>query len=966
MTTEAVSEKARPDRRVAQRKRCFLPVTDLVGAGCISADARNLSATGLFLSSDALGPLDAEIRGRLTLPFGSDSVEFAGEIIRRTGPRNYQGNGVGVKFREMHSSNHSAWTAYLLDQHFASAIKQVQRRAAKEEASTEANLKPLRNAHSVTTIFENAARDQATVEILWRSHELSRQAFLAGRFADELVLSLATPPARTAWNRYDLVYARILVASQWFYFESYVVSMRGQELRIIEPEVVLFAERRVEPRRLPTTAMTGVVEIGNSDANTMPAKCQLLEATDSGASFVVGSREDVPRPGDLLPALSVRGTKGVIPYQQCSVVYANPLRSGDFRVGVQFRRDRRPLKVDVIEFRRRREVVPFMGPFIRSARRAIATIGIRLPSREAVAPGAHLIRYRNERGHEIAAFVNATVPWSPQGVAQRAPVVIIPPAFARRKETTGLLAQTLVETFRHQRRDLVVIRFDGINSVGESTKMADSDNYGEMARYTLSQLVDDIRETVRYAASNPFFSPETITLVTFSMASIAARRFLAESEDSNIRQWISCMGASDSDDLMRNSTGGIDYLEEFERGQHLGVKEVLGQLIDLDRFCSDAILNRMAYLEDARRDLTRISTPVTWIYGKYDYWINRRRVLDVMSLGTSARRNVYEVPCGHIVRAGEDALEVFGLITSLIWTDHYGTRIESRLPSERERQILERAEWGRVDQPRLDLKWYWRSYLLGSKPGEIGFDILTLTDEYLGLMDRQVDLLAIGPTDLIVDLGGGTGNFGLRYLERSAGQAPASIEGPRIIVIDFVRRALDSARRKHRQNRDKSSAGTISYTEANLDLENDCFGIPLTTASASKVLASLFLSYVSQPQLLLRECARILRPGGLLVVSTLLPDTDMSLPVHRLAEKIKGGGALPYFSELDRETLLAALQSYINSAARLTDLEERKLFRFFSESELRMLIEEAGFSVIDCYPTFGDPPQGVIVVGRRC
>jgi hypothetical protein len=92
----------------------------------------------------------------------------------------------------------------------------------------------------------------------------------------------------------------------------------------------------------------------------------------------------------------------------------------------------------------------------------------------------------------------------------------------------------------------------------------------------------------------------------------------------------------------------------------------------------------------------------------------------------------------------------------------------------------------------------------------------------------------------------------------------------------------------------------------------------------------------------------------------------MSLPIHRLVEKIEAGEPLPYFAELDRKALLIALQTYINSASRLTDLEERKLFRFFSEPELRTLVEEAGFEVVDLFPTFGDPPQGVIIVGRRC
>jgi pimeloyl-ACP methyl ester carboxylesterase len=59
---------------------------------------------------------------------------------------------------------------------------------------------------------------------------------------------------------------------------------------------------------------------------------------------------------------------------------------------------------------------------------------------------------------------------------------------------------------------------------------------------------------------------------------------------------------------------------------------VLGHLLDVDMIARDLIDNKYAYITDARLDMSKISSPVTWIYGKYDRWIPKNEIIDIMSI----------------------------------------------------------------------------------------------------------------------------------------------------------------------------------------------------------------------------------------------------------------------------------------------------------------------------------------------
>jgi hypothetical protein len=425
-----------------------------------------------------------------------------------------------------------------------------------------------------------------------------------------------------------------------------------------------------------------------------------------------------------------------------------------------------------------------------------------------------LISFKNREGEEIRGLINS---W---GETVGAPLVVIPPAWGKTKETLLPLALTIVESFRGANRPVSVLRFDGIRKRGESHNERDCRFPGsEHHRFTFSQGVRDIRATLDFAYESPRFQPSTVILVTFSAASVDGRRAVAEEGGGRIGGWISVVGAPDLQSAMRVVSGGVDYLGGFERGIRFGMQEVQGVTVDMDYAAGDAIDHRLAFFEDARIDMAEIKVPVSWIYGRFDAWMDLDRVRKLMSVGNISNRRLLSVPTGHQLRSSREALEVFRLISEEVARVATGRPIKPRYPDLIDLEARNRSERGRLPQPTFDRDRFWHDYLIG-RNGRLGIELMAATSAYSELMGRQIELLDAKDGERVADLGSGTGTFVL--------QLGASANHPSRLSVTEIDCVGDALRRARARVAQVNQGGwcALDFVRCNLDREGMASAIP--------------------------------------------------------------------------------------------------------------------------------------------
>lgn len=587
------------------------------------------------------------------------------------------------------------------------------------------------------------------------------------------------------------------------------------------------------------------------------------------------------------------------------------------------------------------------------ARMAVGRALQRVTGRPPALPEIEIIELRDERGEHLKGIVDAC------GEVRGAPLVLIPPAWAKTKETLLPLARTIVESFRNAGESVAVVRLDGIRRRGESYNDASCAAPGrECHHMTFSQGAADIRTAIEHFAASDRFQPSAIVLVTFSGAAIEARHALAEKCDARVGGWVSVVGAADLKSGLRTVSGGVDYIGGFERDVRFGIQRILGIEVDMDRVAEDAIRHRMAYLEDARCEMAKLELPITWIQGRFDAWINPERVQEILSCGDASRRRLVEVPTGHQLRNSREALQTFQLISQEIGRIVLGREIPPSLPDLGELEQRRRAERARLPKTTIDLKGFWRDYLLG-RDRRLGMELLTVSSPYRELMRVQVEALSLAAGQHVADLGAGTGTLPLFLLEHFPDAETLWID-----EVDYVSEALERARTRLARV-DAARDMQVRYLECDLDPDGPAPPVPVDDGACDRVLASLVLNYVKEPARLLAEARRLLCPGGRLVLSTLRRDADISRIYRDVAAELHAGGALRALGERDEALVETELREFLNEAARLLDFEERGIFHFWDADELVQLLSDAGFTEIETTVAFGDPPQAIVASALR-
>ncbi|HVN39481.1 MAG TPA: class I SAM-dependent methyltransferase [Myxococcota bacterium] len=699
---------------------------------------------------------------------------------------------------------------------------------------------------------------------------------------------------------------------------------------------------------------------------------EIVEIRSSTGQVLSGVIEDSSYHG---LGVLLRDTEGVAPEGQVTVQFTKGNRQGDHTHGVvrhSSRSTRRQgwIKIGLevsdvpvgkaVEYERRDQILE-LNAMSRIQRRASLIGGL---ARVASARAARTLRVTTKSKETPTVIEYESAPGEPMravvdtwGGPRDALAVVIPPAWGRTKETLWPLAATIVETFRSARQPITVLRYDGTHRRGESFIPLEYRAPGsEYLRFTFSRAVRDIHATLEFLAASPVYRPRKVVLVTFSLAAVEGRRAVATDRTGLLAGWIPVVGMVDLQSALRTISGGIDFAYGLSRGLRFGRHELVGVVADMDRTGLDALEHKLVFLEDARRDMAEIRVPITWVHGRHDAWMDVDRVRHVMSCGDTSARRVIEVPTGHQLRTSAEAFSVFGLIATEAARMALQEKLPPRLPDLVEVDRRRDAELRRLPKKERHLREFWSSYLLG-RNARFGFQLLTATSAYRLFMREQIEKLKLRPRNRVLDVGSGTGDFAVQLATE---YPPLEVE---IDAVDFVAEALEraSARMAALQ-----VPHLVRLRTRLLDFDpRSITAQPFAPKAYDAVLASLVISYVSDPFALLERIHSALGVGGRLVVSTLRRDADFSrLHVEGLAE-LRAGVARRELGDAAAESIDELARDFLNDASKILEFEEEGTFRFWDLDELRALVRRAGFVVEEAQYAFGEPPQGVLVVARR-
>ncbi|HVP91783.1 MAG TPA: PilZ domain-containing protein [Terriglobales bacterium] len=999
----------------------------------------NLSESGMFLRTLSFLPEGTSLPLTIALPDGR-RYAVTGRVVRQ----DLEEGGVGVEFQALDEESRHSLLQFLSDY---VTVRDLSGLKTRYPFLRTEDMVLFSDAFKIESLIREAMREQTEVAVVHSERQAPEILKLAG-VRPPATCVLAGEDLNVRYKTSDLVFVSFQIGYATYNFETMIsrIAPDGGELVCLYPRVMFYSEKRTEKRISPLGDLR--VEIPLPEPFVGVIGGRVTDISPGGVSFVADSHAQALLKGTPLDTVSILDGGRPLWSESGEVRYVSRAGEGALhavKYGLQFGIGR--MSVQSVQ-----------APELDLAPRADEAAGN--PPAEAGPPAVHapeVIRVETRQGEEIVGLLNLALPLDGGPV----PVVIVPPAFGKTKETLFGLALTMTENFRRLGKPLAVIRFDGIRKKGESHNDPESSEPPyEMLNTNFTQGAADIVAILDWLDLNPKLRPSSVILLTFSFSALDARVVLRdEANRRRIHYWIACMGTPEFRDLMVRVNCGLDFLEHYQLGIKLGVMPVLGNLVNVDPYVGDGVKNSVATLEQAREDMRHIDIPITWIYGQYDSWVRAEFIRDVMSVKADAPREVISVPIGHSARTSREALRMFGTITSLLHRFLHQAMVTPVLPDRKVLEIMRRAEKDRLPARNLkNRKSYWRRYLVGEE-NLLGFDIMAMSDDYQQLMQDQLLALELRPTDRLLDLGGGTGNF-VEHLLESGRALPAQIIIADLIP-DAMRQAWDKLVSRHDALKERGRldllvldlelsrflpiqrflSGEVGTFEEmadkieNLSLESAIriqeaytprlhrilrgepitptydewlkrqfdlheyrtivdfnlaaryvrrltakkpafrrlslpgflegnLHLPLRAGWCDRVLMSLVLSYIFNPGETLAEVRRVVRPGGLLVLSSMRPDTDASGPFTRLLEKIEAmpEEALP--PRWPKGLLLESLRAFLNDAQALVDLEEAGTFDFFDPDKLASLLEGAGWEIERVIPSYGDPPQGYVVVAR--
>jgi SAM-dependent methyltransferase/pimeloyl-ACP methyl ester carboxylesterase len=545
------------------------------------------------------------------------------------------------------------------------------------------------------------------------------------------------------------------------------------------------------------------------------------------------------------------------------------------------------------------------------------------------------VSFSNRTGLRLAACLDHT------GELRARPWVIVTPKYGETKKSNLQLAYHLAAN------GLNVLRFDHTSHVGESE--------GRMVDFILPGAVEDISAALDFLAGS--FGTDRVIIVANSLSARCALRVAAR--DLRVAKFIGVAGVVNLLATM-SEIYQEDILGQYRQGRRWGLTNFLGLELDGDAFLGTVLAAGLHDLEGTIADAGKVQVPMIYFYAERDAWVRREEVEQVVAANPGGRL-VLVSSAMHEVRENPRAAE--RLFLEIIWSCLRDTpcppdaALQLAVPNKKlllEQNRRERERMRQAEAPTETETEFWSGYLQKYSILERSSDY----QDYLRLLGRLCRPLR--PGALVLDAGCGNGLFGLWVLReaRQSGALAAPVHPVVYVGLDLTERGLTDAMAKHLEGRQPFSPGGkpgLQYALADFDLleagQPGGRGLPFLDGTFDLICCSLVLSYLKQPQALLRELHRVLRPGGVLVTSSMKPHCDLSL-IYR--DSIS--------SEVTAEEIDAG-RNLLRAAGKIKLKEETGHYAFFSQSELAGLVLDAGFNVTETHLSLGE--QAVVVKAAK-
>lgn len=556
---------------------------------------------------------------------------------------------------------------------------------------------------------------------------------------------------------------------------------------------------------------------------------------------------------------------------------------------------------------------------------------------------SEFVSFTNREGLELVACIDCA-----EDKPGKGGWVVMAPKFGETKKNGLQLAYSLAAN------GLNVLRFDHSNHVGESG--------GDQNNFTLASGAVDILSCGDFLEKKR--KVKEYTLLANSLSARTAVR--AAAQDPRVSHLVCLVGVVNLTHTL-HQVYCEDLVGGHLNGRTWGVGDMLGVEMDYDNFLKSSVRDNMHDLAGTRADLLKTSARISFYAGDKDRWVEFADVEAALRDLPNARLTAIPGAMHELRENPQVAERAFRMIVTSCVAHVKKIEPEALVlqqPDKREllqQNRLERERLRQAESAQESETEFWTKYLAK-------YRLLQNVDDYqdyVGLVGRLLG--PIKPGEIVLDAGCGNGLFGLwvvRTLLEKASFSEVS-RPPVYIGLDLTAEGLRDAisiqsgcslgHPRTAGERFQKYLGMI-YGQTDLDewglapaqprelvvFANDCF---------DKVCCSLVLSYLNQPQRVLEELHRVLKPGAAIVVSSMKPFCDMS-EIYR-----------DFMSQQVSADELESGRDLLRAAGRIRLKEEQGFYTFFSAEELTAMLVAAGFKQCQGHVSFGG--QAAVVAAEK-